>query len=565
MPLHSSWPAGCVALAIGVATVQTVAAARTPGAIVDYAFYRHECLAGSAAELANPTSPSRALNLNMSSGVDCLDGRQGVELESHCAYDYTTPPNCTYSPVAASIVDGVAPAFAAGIVSGFTIDMWLAAREWPSKDTAWLSTDQQVLLSLVHPTPELTGSHTSQSDRCRVVQSDGTVPVSFELLQNRQGCVSIRFLFASGKCLTIPADDVPDGANALAPCPASARLNMSDGTPQHLVVSINGASLSSASPATLPRFATYIDGARIVDSELGIAADPRGDDAAANLAFFVSQRARMAALNFTGLWDAAHVLRVGTDAYGGKRSSGNGFLGEFYAWSGRVHSVSLYSRPLDAAEGVREELGAIEDVDVVVGDVREQVRQLRARVLEHAHRRIVPHRVGVRHARPIVCEHLEGERVAADDAWAAAAADAIDAARAIEHRHVLRRRRQRRARRQLPSDRCAIECEQGAARWWSGDAHAARVGRVGGWIAHVVDVGGVEDERGEHGHVCLRRPRKRHRRVVIRHNLHAKRRRRRAASAVVRIPQEARIGGVAGGGGRGEGGVDGHREGVGLR
>ena len=329
-----------VALALG---------ARTPGDVAHYRFYQHECNAGSVAEARRASASSRVLNVNQSAGATCLELQQGVSLENKCVRDYTTTPNCTFSPLVSSTV-GSRPDFAAEIGSGFTIEAWLAADPRPLPE----ANAHRVIVSLADKAP--TADEPDTLDRCKVVQSssDSSTPISFELLQMGEGCVAIKFKYrksgdaSTSPCVMLPADDTGLLAGG---CGVADRLNMSTlgaGSQQHLVVSINGENPTVSGQPALPRFATYIDGVRVVDSETSDSNDARSYKTGLAMQFLPSGTR----FNFSAVWSPRHVLRIGTDGLGGKRhvSSGNRFLGDFYAWGGRLHGLHWYGRALNASE-----------------------------------------------------------------------------------------------------------------------------------------------------------------------------------------------------------------------
>ena len=323
--------------------------ARTPGDVAHYRFYQYECNGGSVAEARRASASSRVLNVNQSAGATCLELQQGVSLENKCVRDYTTTPNCTFSPLISSSV-GSRPDFAADIGSSFTIEAWLAADPRPLPE----ANAHRVIVSLADKAP--TADEPDTLDRCKVVQSssDSSTPISFELLQMGEGCVAIKFKYrkngdaSASPCVMLPADDTGLLAGG---CGVADRLNMSTlgaGSQQHLVVSINGENPTVSGQPALPRFATYIDGVRVVDSETSDSNDARSYKTGLAMQVLPSGTR----FNFSDVWSPRHVLRIGTDGLGGKRhvSSGNRFLGDFYAWGGRLHGLHWYGRALNASE-----------------------------------------------------------------------------------------------------------------------------------------------------------------------------------------------------------------------
>ena len=335
-----------VSLASKSVAAVSQATTRTFGAIGHYAFYRHECVDGSVAGTSHlqaaAVQPAAVPPMHVGAGATCLEGRQGINLSYPCALDYHGS-TCTYRPLQ---TDGPLTSFVTRLGNSFTIEAWLAADPRPIEADA---SGQRVLLSLAAEEPD---ESTAGRDRCEITQPDGTTPISFELLQNHLGCVSLKFKLAADSCMQLPPLDRDIDA-----CVAPAALDLDaydTGTMQHLVISVNGASTTQAVPPSLPTFATYIDGSIVVNSsttrnEAGDGSNhlSRGYFVGSALGDLLSNTS----LNFGSVFNKLHVIRVGSDGYSGNAlSPGSSFVGDMHAWGGRIHMVALYDMALNASE-----------------------------------------------------------------------------------------------------------------------------------------------------------------------------------------------------------------------
>lgn len=356
-------------LALGLLLASTATAQRTStNEVAHYSFRYQECESMTPprqfTDSVNPTSTPRALAIGMQ-GLYCMDGpppHLGVNLNltRDCDITADTCPTssadvcsvapqplsaCTFDPARSGCGQ-----FAAGLTAGFTIEAWLNA------DPDFAQT--RVIASLATRCPSIqSGSGTAtdpfgHADRyCRYGREQlgsSTGPegsaISFRLLQTAGGCIALEFKTPAApsrdpNCVVMPplnafCTDDPTGTN-LVP---GSRLNVSTSRPQHVVVSV-GSVLGVAPVASAPsRFTVYIDGVDVTNSEERIR-DARSNQAEGELSFGQAT----ADASFHTLWSPNHVLRVGSDGYGGTPDG-------YFPWYGQMYMLSMYSSPLSPAE-----------------------------------------------------------------------------------------------------------------------------------------------------------------------------------------------------------------------
>ena len=224
--MSSSLP---VIVAVALVLPRSAASARVAaGEVAHYSFHAPDCEVESIPDRVSPTP--RPLLVDRQAGAACQFERVGVEMsvksDATCASDYTTP-SCLYQPLVSS-----AGGFASGLTAGVTIEAWLRRAPVPASWPALGAAQSRVVVGL---TAESSDDDLSS---CTSQTTDGHTPISFAILEDDAGCLSLQFKAPDAsfgtpeQCVTLPP--LPRTTE----CPTSHQLDAAATAPQHLVFTL---------------------------------------------------------------------------------------------------------------------------------------------------------------------------------------------------------------------------------------------------------------------------------------------------------------------------------------
>jgi len=287
---------------------------------VFYGLAYRQCEQGLFDERESPSDGRRLLRQS-TRGAACQDEHVGVSLNASCCCyadmgrsDLQASCPVEYDPIRSAIGGGD---FGFNMTAGLTIEVWVK----PAVLEPYVpgGTTSSMILAL----------------SAEAAAADCAGGGSFALRQTSRGCVILEANTAAG-CLTLPQNENYCFSQ-------TKKLDLESPRRQHVVVTLSSRLEPGAHVAgTPPRFAIYIDGEAVVDTD----ADPPlgtslgSADAALTLGVTFGA-ATFAPFEPQTLWPSAHVLRVG---------SLGAYKDRVRAWQGEVDMIALHGRPLTQDE-----------------------------------------------------------------------------------------------------------------------------------------------------------------------------------------------------------------------
>ena len=239
----------------------------TAGELAHYSFRYKDCINGA---VPSTVAPSATTALSLGTQHQCMDGHLGLSVTYPCATDSqiwggfdgagACPANgrsqsnyCAYAPAVSGSGGGLLDRLDG---SGFTLEAWIK----PAAMAVTARDGRRVIAALSARCPTYKGGaplYLIDEEYC----ADSEGPVSMKLMQRNDRCLSVELRLGNGVCLELPPKDQACGASQALTDPATLAT-----VAQHVVVTINN-TITDSTTSVPSRFAIYIDGVAVVDSE----------------------------------------------------------------------------------------------------------------------------------------------------------------------------------------------------------------------------------------------------------------------------------------------------------